>query len=162
PAPMVTLPAVDALTADGAIVTVRPAAPDDREALAAMFRRSSGASLRLRFFATPGRSLLDAEVARSVRAPGPDPATGVAELAGDLVGVASSERAAPAATSAEFAVFVEDAHQGRGIGTLLLEHLARYAHRVGVTRLYGEVLAANARMLRVAGDLSGAARSRLA
>src|SRR5690606_26148014 len=41
-------------------------------------------------------------------------------------------------------------------------HLARYAHRVGVTRLYGEVLAANARMLRVAGDLSGAARSRLA
>jgi acyl-CoA synthetase (NDP forming)/GNAT superfamily N-acetyltransferase len=152
---------VDALTADGAIVAIRPAAADDAAALAELFARSSAASLRLRFFATPGRPTLTAEVDRLTRPPTPEHATIVAELAGTPVGVASYERDGPTAPRAEFAVFVDDAHQGRGIGTLLLEHLALRARRSGITGLYGEVLAANARMLHVAGDLAATARSRI-
>jgi acyl-CoA synthetase (NDP forming)/GNAT superfamily N-acetyltransferase len=159
--PATPLPAVDALTADGAIVMIRPVTTDDAEALAEMFRRGSADSLRLRFFATPGPLLLAAEVARLTRPPTPEHATIGAELAGALVGVASYERRSPTEPAAEFAVFVDDAHQRRGIGTLLLEHLAGLARGHGINRLFGEVLAGNARMLRVAGDLSATATSRL-
>lgn len=156
----------DALTADGAIVSIRPATSADTAALTDLFRRSSAASLRLRFFATPGESVLAAEVARLTRPASPDHAALIAELAGEVIGVASYERwggpdgGAPADT-AEFAVFVADAHQGRGIGTLLLEYLAGLARSHGITRLYGEVLADNARMLQVAGGIAATATSRL-
>src|SRR5207245_654788 len=50
---------------------------------------------------------------------------------------------------AEFAVTVSDAHQGRGIGTLLLERLAWLARSSGVEEFEAEVLADNERMLEV-------------
>ena len=156
-----TVPAVDALTADGAIVAIRPVTPEDTEALTDLFRRGSADSLRLRFFARPGPTVLAAEVARLSRPAGPEHGSVAAKLAGTLVGVASYERREPADPTAEFAVFVDDAHQGRGIGTLLLEHLAGQARANGITRLSGEVLAGNIRMLRVAGDLAATATSRL-
>lgn len=81
----------------------------------------------------------------------------VAELAGTVVGVASYERTSTHDRWAEFAVFVDDAQRGRGIGTLLLEHLAADARRHGVDELIGEVLPANSRMLRVARDLTARA-----
>lgn len=145
---------VDALTADGAIVAIRPARADDTAAIADMFRRASGASLRLRFFINPGSSLIEAEVARLTRPASPQRATLAAELAGTVVGVASYERRGPQEPTAEFAVFVDDAYQGRGIGTLLLEHLAAYARGQGIVHLRGDVLAGNARMLRVASELA--------
>ena len=37
---------------------------------------------------------------------------------------------------------VEDAHQGRGIGSVLLEHLAAAAREAGITRFVAEVLPA--------------------
>jgi acyl-CoA synthetase (NDP forming)/GNAT superfamily N-acetyltransferase len=154
-------PPVDALTSDGAIVAIRPATGADADAIGGLFRRVSAASLRLRFFAQPGRSVLAAEVTRLTRPPSPRHATVLAELAGEVVGVASYERRSPAEPAAEFAVLVDDAHQGRGIGTLLLEHLAGYARTHGVTQLYGEVLAGNARMLRMARDLTAKATTRL-
>jgi acyl-CoA synthetase (NDP forming)/GNAT superfamily N-acetyltransferase len=152
---------VDALTADGTIVVIRPVTPADSAALAALFRRASGASLRLRFFVSPGRQLLAAEVERLTLPPDPRHGTIAAELAGELVGVASYERRADGDPRAEFAVFVADEHQGRGIGTLLVEHLAGYTRRLGVTELYGEVLAGNARMLQVAGGLTDGTGFRL-
>jgi acyl-CoA synthetase (NDP forming)/GNAT superfamily N-acetyltransferase len=156
-----TVPAVDALTADGAIVAIRPVSAGDAEALADLFRRGSADSLRLRFFATPGPLLLAAEVARLTRPATPEHATIAAELAGTLVGVASYERRGPAEPTAEFAVFVDDAHQRRGVGTLLLEHLAERARGNGITTLVGEVLAGNVRMLRVAGDLAAVTSPRM-
>jgi succinyl-CoA synthetase alpha subunit/L-amino acid N-acyltransferase YncA len=146
--------AVDALTADGAIVAIRPVTTADSGAITALFDRASGASLRLRFFVNPGRRMVAAEVQRLTRTPSPDHGTIGAELAGELIGVASYERRGAAATTAEFAVLVADAHQGRGVGTLLLEHLSTMARSYGIAELYGEVLAGNARMLRVAGDLT--------
>ncbi|QSB16890.1 GNAT family N-acetyltransferase [Natronosporangium hydrolyticum] len=156
--------AVDALTADGAIITIRPVhgSEADRAAVAGLFEQASGASLRLRFFTNPAGPLLAAEITRLLRPPTAEHATLAAELAGETVGVASYERRGPQDHRAEFAVFVADRHQGRGIGTLLLEHLAQYARRHGITELFGEVLAGNARMLRVAGDLTAATTPYLA
>ena len=49
--------------------------------------------------------------------------------------------------TAEFALAVADGWQGRGLGRRLVAHLTREAHRQGVQRLYGDVLAENRRML---------------
>ncbi len=51
--------------------------------------------------------------------------------------------------SAEVAFTVEDEYQGRGVGTLLLEHLCRIVHANGITRLEADVLTGNPRMLEV-------------
>ena len=49
--------------------------------------------------------------------------------------------------SAEFAIVVADAWQGRGIGKRLLAKLIEVARQRGVKRLYGEVLGTNRPML---------------
>ena len=50
------------------------------------------------------------------------------------------------------AFLIEDAHQGRGIGQLLLEHLAEAARERGITRFVAEVLPENRRMAQVFAD----------
>ena len=51
--------------------------------------------------------------------------------------------------SAEFAVVVADAWQGRGIGKRLMAKLIDIARRRGVKRLYGDILATNRPMLEL-------------
>ena len=148
------LPGADVLAADGAIVRLRPVSTADATGLTDLHSRGSAASLRNRFFGAPGAHTLETEVTRLLRPPSADHDVVVAEQDGTLIGVASYERATPTDRSAEFAVFVDEANHGRGIGTLLLEHLAASARRRGVTELVGEVMAGNAAMLRVAADLS--------
>ncbi|MCU7724882.1 GNAT family N-acetyltransferase [Actinoplanes sp. KI2] len=151
---------VDALAADGGIVTIRPVRADDRKALERLYDDASPESLRLRFFAVPGSGALAAEVDRLCR---PESDRHLAVLAvegGRLVGVAAAERTDDTGPRAEFSLFVADAHRGRGIGTLLLEHLAARACRRGITELVGEVLPDNFAMLRTARDLSAHAWSR--
>ena len=46
---------------------------------------------------------------------------------------------------AEVAFLVEDQHQGRGIGQLLLEHLAQAGRERGIERFVAEVLPDNQR-----------------
>lgn len=147
-------PGADVLAADGDIIRLRPVMPDDAAGLADLHARGSADSLRNRFFGAPGAGTLTTEVSRLLRPPADDHDVVVAEQDGTLIGVASYERTSEADRSAEFAVFVDEAHHGRGIGTLLLEHLAASARRRGVTELVGEVMAGNAAMLRVAADLS--------
>src|SRR4030095_13462227 len=67
----------------------------------------------------------------------------------DLSAVGRYERLGPQASDAEVAFVVEDAHQGRGVGSLLLEHLAEAARTVGITRFVAEVLPENRRSRRV-------------
>ena len=54
----------------------------------------------------------------------------------------------PDRESAEFAVVVADAWQGRGVGWLLMQKLIEYGRRRGLSRLEGAVLRTNANMRR--------------
>jgi acyl-CoA synthetase (NDP forming)/GNAT superfamily N-acetyltransferase len=144
----------DALTADGAIVRIRPVTADDRTALAELYERASDENLYRRFM-SGGRTGIGHEVDRLTRPPGPDHWTVLAWERDRAVGVASYERL-PDPYAAEFAVLVDDGAHGRGIGTLLLEDLAATARRRGIRDLVGDVLAANAPMITVARDLGPA------
>jgi acetyltransferase len=58
----------------------------------------------------------------------------------------------PRKDAAEVAFVVEDAHQGKGIGTHLLEQLATIARGKGIRLFEGEVLADNREMMQVLRD----------
>ncbi|MCA2219296.1 bifunctional acetate--CoA ligase family protein/GNAT family N-acetyltransferase [Jidongwangia harbinensis] len=160
PARSVRTDEADVLTADGGIVTIRPVRSDDRCAVTALYRDAAPESLRLRFFTQPTPATLAAEVDRLCR-PQSDQHLALAAVAADtVVGIASCERMGRTDHRAEFSVFVADHHHDRGIGTLLLEHLAARARVQGITQLIGEVLPGNNQMLRVARDLSADVWSR--
>jgi acyl-CoA synthetase (NDP forming)/L-amino acid N-acyltransferase YncA len=141
---------VDAVTADGRVVRIRPARADDAARLTALYERAASEMLYRRFF-THGRGGIPTEVTRLTRQPADDHATLVVEQTGDLIGVASYEIQTPG--TAEFALFIDDAAHDRGLGTLLLEHLVVRARRAGITELVGEVLPTNHGMLQVASNL---------
>lgn len=141
---------VDALLSDAGIVRIRSARPDDAVALAALYARVSADTLYLRFFTIP-RSPADEEVARLIRSADSKHYSLVAEITGEIVGVATYERLGDP-TRAEVAFLIDDAHQGRGVGMLLLEHLALAATSQGISTFVAETLPANARMLHVFSD----------
>jgi acetyl coenzyme A synthetase (ADP forming)-like protein len=72
----------------------------------------------------------------------------VAELGDRLLGVARYEHEL-GTDVAEVAFVVSDEHQGRGIGTALLEHLAAAARERGITRFVADTSAHNSQMLGV-------------
>jgi acyl-CoA synthetase (NDP forming)/L-amino acid N-acyltransferase YncA len=143
----------DALAADGGIIQLRSVSAEDRTALRDLFARASDEALRRRFFGIPTPGALEREIERLIRAAAPDHEVLVALEFGAVIGVASYERLPPDSGSAEFAVYVDEAEHKRGVGTLLLEHLADRARRLGVSELVGEVLSANGDMLRVVRNL---------
>jgi succinyl-CoA synthetase alpha subunit/GNAT superfamily N-acetyltransferase len=140
---------VDALLMDGRIVHVRPISQRDKAALSALYTRASPRSRYLRFF-TAGISI-DREVQRLI-APSGDHMALLAEHEGVAVGVASYEILN--GTQAEIAILVDDAWQGDGIGSLLIEHLAAVARRAGIQELVGDVLATNVTMLRTSASMA--------
>src|SRR5690606_35756062 len=71
----------------------------------------------------------------------------VATVRDVIVGVGRYDRVSP--TSAEVAFNISDHFQGRGIGSVLLEHLAAIAQERGITRFVAEVLPQNRKMLGV-------------
>jgi GNAT superfamily N-acetyltransferase len=145
-------------TTTAVAVTVRPMRPDDGDRLVAFHSRLSPDSQRLRFF-TPHPTLSEREVWRFTHVDGHDRVALVAEHDGEIVGVARYDRL-PHSTVAEAAFVVRDDHQGRGIGTLLLDHLADHARNDGVTHIVAETLPDNARMLRMLRNFTPAATSR--
>jgi acetyl coenzyme A synthetase (ADP forming)-like protein len=84
----------------------------------------------------------------------------VAELGDRFVGLARYDRGSTPDT-AEVAFVVGDEHQGRGIGSVLLEHLAAAARERGITRFVAQTPAQNDRMLGVLRDAGFAERSRV-
>jgi acyl-CoA synthetase (NDP forming)/GNAT superfamily N-acetyltransferase len=140
---------VDALLMDGRIVHVRRIAEADTEALSALYGRASPQSRYFRFF-TAGISI-DREVQRLFTS-GNDHVALVAEHDGFAVGVGSYEILN--ADQAEIALLVDDAWQGHGIGSLLIEHLTALARRAGIHELVGDVLASNVPMLRTSASLA--------
>jgi acyl-CoA synthetase (NDP forming) len=75
----------------------------------------------------------------------------VVELRGELIAVGRYERPV-GKDEAEVAFVVADEHQGRGIGSVLLEHLAAAGRERGVRRFNAVVLAENTNMIRVFRD----------
>lgn len=149
----------DALLTEAGIVRIRSARPEDAAALRALHERVSPDTLYLRFF-TMSPSLIGAEVDRLTRPADADHHSLVAEVHREVVGVATYERLSDG-SQAEVAFLVDDAHQGRGIGMLLLEHLATVATAQGIVTFVAETLPANARMLHVFADAGFPVTTRL-
>ncbi len=142
---------VDVLLSDGTSVQLRQIRPDDAVAIVAMHSRFSERTRYLRYF-SPYPRIPERDLERFVNVDHRDREAFVV-LAGDrIVAVGRYERLGPASPEAEVAFVVEDAYQGRGIGSVLLEHLADTARRYGIVHFVAEVLPANGAMLRVFSD----------
>ena len=74
----------------------------------------------------------------------------VATMREDIIGIGRYDRID--ARSAEVAFNISDHFQGKGIGSVLLEHLAAIAREVGIARFTAEVLPQNRKMLSVFSD----------
>ncbi|MFJ8685121.1 bifunctional acetate--CoA ligase family protein/GNAT family N-acetyltransferase [Micromonospora wenchangensis] len=142
---------VDVLLSDGSTVGLRPIRPQDAPEIVAMHGRFSERTRYLRYF-SPYPRIPERDLHRFVTVDHRDREAFVV-LAGDrIVAVGRYERLGPAAPEAEVAFVVEDAYQGRGIGSVLLEHLADAARRAGIGHFVAEVLPTNGAMLRVFAD----------
>ena len=139
----------DVLLADGGVAHLRPIRPTDADRLVAFYDRVSPESKYLRFFA-PYPRLSDRDVLRFTRVDYVDRVAFIVTLGADMIAVGRYDRIED--DHAEVAFLIEDAHQGRGIAQLLLEHLAQAARERGITRFVAEVLPENRRMAKVFAD----------
>ncbi len=141
----------DLVTRDGATVHVRPILPSDAEALQRLHLSQSEQSRFFRFFGYRG-ALTPAELERfttvdhreRVALVITEPATG------ELCAMGCYD--AVDGRTAEVAFYVGDAHQGRGLGSVLLDHLAAAGRERGFTRFVADVLPTNRKMLAVFRD----------
>jgi nucleotide-binding universal stress UspA family protein/RimJ/RimL family protein N-acetyltransferase len=143
---------------DGARVTLRPIAPEDKPVLAASFDRLSEES-RYRRFLTYKNKLSAAELDYLVDVDHKDHEAIIAidPSSGEGLGVARYVRSTDDAELAEVAVTVADDWQGRGLGHELLERLTYRARREGVHRFSALVLGENRASL---GLLEGVGKTR--
>jgi acetyl coenzyme A synthetase (ADP forming)-like protein len=137
----------DVVLRDGGVVHLRPITPADGPDLATFVRALSPESRRFRFF-SPIASLTASQLEHLTHVDQHDRVAFVAEVDGALVGAARYDRE-PGTDQAEVGFVVADDHQGRGIGTVLLEHLAAAAREHSLTRFEAHVLSDNWRMLEV-------------
>ncbi|HYJ69235.1 MAG TPA: GNAT family N-acetyltransferase [Nocardioidaceae bacterium] len=136
----------DVVLRDGSTAHLRPITPDDSEGLVAFYSRVSEQSKYLRFFA-PYPVLSERDVERFTHVDHDRRVAFVITRASDIVAVgrydALDER------EAEIAFLVQDDYQGRGLGQLLLEHLAEAGRERGFERFVAEILPENTRMNQV-------------
>ena len=143
----------DSVASDGGVVHLRPILASDADAIVAFHARLSERTRYLRYFGAypqiPPRDLERFTVvdhhARVAL---------VALLGAEVIAVGRYEGTlGPDGTEivgpAEAAFVVRDDHQNRGLGSILLEHLAAAGRERGVRRFEAEVLAENAQMVRV-------------
>ncbi len=145
--------AADALLKDGGSIHIRAIRPDDRARLVDHFQRLSARSVYYRFFGAK-RRLTDAELDTFTRVDFTHQVALVATLIdehGDerIIGVGRYAAADDSNGTADIAFAVADAHHGRGIATVLLDHLAAIARRQGIREFAADVLGENNRMLEV-------------
>ncbi len=139
---------------DGTLGVIRELVAEDRDALLELHESLSPRTLYLRFFSASKLSA-GRYVTRLVRPGTGDHGAVVMQVQGRLVGVAAyeciEEDLTPVASEglAEIAFLVADDQHGRGIGTLLMEHLAALARRRDITQFVAETLPDNAVMLDV-------------
>ena len=138
---------------DGTRVPARPIRPEDAPLLERFAAALSERSIYQRF----GQRLKGLTPQMVTRFTNPDPERELAVVALDpgsreLIAVG---RYAPNADgrTAEFALTVADAWQGRGLGRALLERLCAAARAAGYEALYGHILGDNRDMLNLAARL---------
>jgi acyl-CoA synthetase (NDP forming)/GNAT superfamily N-acetyltransferase len=141
------------VVADGATVHLRPISPADAEALVAFHAGLSVRTRYLRYF-SPYPTIPQRDLIRFTHVDHVDRVALAAWLGSEVIAVGRFDRLpgpdpVTPGTAAEVAFVVADAHQGRGIGSVLLEHLADIARELGITRFEALVLAENTAMLRV-------------
>lgn len=129
---------------DGRPCHVRPIRPDDDTRLVHFHSRLTAETIYFRFFA-PYPELSDRDVTRFVNVDHTDRVALVATEGGEIIAVARYDRLNP--RDAEVAFVVRDDHQARGLGAVLLEHLAAAAWERGLRRFVAEVLPNNRKML---------------
>src|SRR4051812_34491277 len=142
--------AVFALLIDGTQAQIREIGPIDGEAVRHLHTEMSPENLYLRFFSL-SRGIGGQVADRICRTPGSEHAAVGAWVAGGLVGVASYELVDDEGV-AEVGLVVADRMHGRGVGTLMLEHLAALARSRGVRAFSADTLAQNHAVQRLFAD----------
>ncbi|MFF0648741.1 GNAT family N-acetyltransferase [Streptomyces tendae] len=145
----------DVVLRDGGTARVRPITVDDAERLVSFYEQVSDESKYYRFFA-PYPRLSAKDVHRFTHHDFVDRVGLAATIGGefiatvryDRIGAGGTPATAPA-DEAEVAFLVQDAHQGRGVASALLEHIAAVARERGIRRFAAEVLPANNKMIKV-------------
>jgi GNAT superfamily N-acetyltransferase len=137
-------------------VRVRPIRPDDEQRLTDFHAHLSAETIRRRFFnAHP--VLSPKELDRFTHVDGDVRVAVVAVEDDEIVGVGRYE-SIPGTDDVEVAFVVRDDHQGRGLGSELVRHIAEEAARHGKRRMLAETLLDNLPMLRAFAHLPGMTR----
>ena len=149
----------DVLASDGRIVHLRPILAGDAAALVRMHESLSDRTRYFRYFG-PHPRISPAELERFTVVDHHSRVALICVIGDEIVAVGRYEglpgdggpggtTGTPDADSAEIAFVARDDHQGRGLGSILLEHLAAAARENGLRRFEAEVLAENHTMVRV-------------
>lgn len=145
----------DVVLRDGGTARVRPITVDDAERLVSFYEQVSDESKYYRFFA-PYPRLSAKDVHRFTHHDFVDRVGLAATVGGEFIATVRYDRigsggtpASAPADEAEVAFLVQDAHQGRGVASALLEHIAAVARERGIRRFAAEVLPANTKMIKV-------------
>ncbi len=143
---------------DGGTARIRPITADDADRLVSFYEQVSDESKYYRFFA-PYPRLSAKDVHRFTHHDFVDRVGLAATVGGEFIATVRydriDERGLPAsapADEAEVAFLVQDAHQGRGVASALLEHIAAVARERDIRRFAAEVLPANNKMIKVFTD----------
>ena len=147
----------DIVLRDGGTARIRPLTPDDAGRLVAFYTDVSDQSKYYRFFA-PYPRLSDRDVRRFTHHDFVN-RVGLAVLVRDEIiatvrfdRIDAGGKPTDDSTDAEVAFLVQDAHQGRGVASALLEHIAAVARERGIRRFIAEVLPDNRKMGKVFTD----------
>ncbi|WP_058042135.1 bifunctional GNAT family N-acetyltransferase/acetate--CoA ligase family protein [Streptomyces roseifaciens] len=148
----------DVVLRDGGTAHLRPITPDDAQRLVSFYEQVSDESKYYRFFA-PYPRLSDRDVHRFTHHDYVDRVGLAATVGGEFIATVRYDRidgrgmpASEPADEAEVAFLVQDAHQGRGVASALLEHIAAVARERAIRRFSAEVLPANSKMIKVFTD----------
>lgn len=139
--------AADVLGSDGRAVRIRPVLPSDAPALERFHGTLSERTRYLRYFGSHD-TLSESELKHMTHIDYHDRMAFVALLGQEIIGMSVYEKL-PNSENAEVAFTVSDSHQGRGLGSIFLEHLAGAAAECGIERFEAEVLAENRSMIQV-------------
>ncbi|PVG83695.1 GNAT family N-acetyltransferase [Nocardioides gansuensis] len=139
----------DVLLRDGRTAHIRPIRGEDEQLLVDFYSRVSEESKYYRFF-SPMPTLSDKDVERFTHVDHVNRVAFILTVGDEMIAVGRYD--ALDSTKAEVAFLVEDRHQGRGIGQLLLEHLAQAGRERGIETFIAEVLPDNQPMIRTFKD----------